>query len=88
MEIPHWTFHDLRRTAATGMARLGIPVRVTEAVLNHVSGTAGGIVSVYQRHDYADEKRDALDAWARFVGGLVDGTPDNIVPLAIARYNK
>jgi len=80
-EIPHWTFHDLRRTAATGMARLGIPVRVTEAVLNHVSGTAGGIVSVYQRHDYADEKRGALDAWARFVGDLVDGTSDNVLLL-------
>ena len=79
VEIPHWTFHDLRRTAATCMARLGIPVRVTEAVLNHVSGTGGGIVGVYQRHDYADEKRNALDAWARFVGDLVDGQPDNVV---------
>ncbi|MCK8483946.1 integrase arm-type DNA-binding domain-containing protein [Aliiroseovarius sp. S2029] len=80
-EIPHWTFHDLRRTAATGMARLGIPVRVTEAVLNHVSGTAGGVVSVYQRHDYADEKRDALNAWGRLVGELVEGTADNVVRL-------
>ncbi|QYX55515.1 integrase arm-type DNA-binding domain-containing protein [Roseovarius sp. SCSIO 43702] len=84
VEIPHWTFHDLRRTAATGMARLGIPVRVTEAVLNHVSGTAGGIVSVYQRHDYADEKRDALDAWARLVGDLVEGTADNVVRIGEA----
>ncbi|WP_374292604.1 tyrosine-type recombinase/integrase [Paenirhodobacter enshiensis] len=73
LEIPHWTFHDLRRTAATGMARIGIAVRVTEAVLNHVSGTGGGIVAVYQRHDYADEKRKALDAWARFVGQVVSG---------------
>jgi len=84
VEIPHWTFHDLRRTAATGMARLGIPVRVTEAVLNHVSGTAGGIVSVYQRHDYADEKRNALDAWARFVGDLVEGKADNVVRIGEA----
>ncbi len=63
-EIPHWTFHDLRRTAATGLARLGIPVRVTEAVLNHVSGTGGGIVAVYQRHDYGEEKCHALQAWS------------------------
>lgn len=84
-EIPHWTFHDLRRTAATGMARLGIPVRVTEAVLNHVSGTAAGIVSVYQRHDYADEKRAALDAWARLVADLVEGRADNVVQIEGAR---
>lgn len=81
VEIPHWTFHDLRRTAATGMARLGIAVRVTEAVLNHVSGTGGGIVAVYQRHDYADEKRAALEAWARMVLSLVEGQPDNVVRL-------
>lgn len=84
VEIPRWTFHDLRRTAATGMARLGIPVRVTEATLNHVSGTAAGIVSVYQRHDYADEKRQALDAWARFVADLVGGKADNVVRIAEA----
>ncbi len=82
VEIEHWTFHDLRRTAATGMARLGVAVRVTEAVLNHVSGTAGGIVSVYQRHDYAEEKRQALDAWARFVIDLVEGRADNVVRIA------
>lgn len=81
IEIPHWTFHDLRRTAATGMARLGIPVRVTEAVLNHVSGTGGGIVAVYQRHDFADEKRQALEAWARFVQALVEGGADNVVQI-------
>ena len=82
VEIRRWTWHDLRRTAATGMARLGIPVRVTEAVLNHVSGTGGGIVAVYQRHDYADEKRNALDAWARFVESIVDGDAQNVVRLA------
>ena len=69
-KIPHWTFHDLRRTAATGMARLGVAVRVTEAVLNHVSGTGGGIVAVYQRHDYAAEKRAALEGWGEMVADL------------------
>ena len=65
--IPHWTLHDLRRTLATGLQRLGIRLEVTEAVLNHVSGSRAGIVGVYQRHDYFDEKRQALDAWAREV---------------------
>jgi hypothetical protein len=46
------------------MARLGINLPVIERVLNHVSGSFAGIVGVYQRHDFADEKRQALDAWA------------------------
>lgn len=85
VEVEHWTWHDLRRTCATGMARLGIAVRVTEACLNHVSGTAAGIVSVYQRHDYADEKRQAFEAWARFVAEMVDGKSDNVVRLGAVR---
>ncbi len=60
-----WTLHDLRRTLATGLQRLGVRLEVTEAVLNHVSGTRAGIVGVYQRHDWAQEKRAALE----FVGG-------------------
>lgn len=81
VEIPQWRFHDLRRTAATGMAMLGIAVHVTEACQNHVSGTRAGIVSVYQRHDYAPEKRTALEAWGRFVMELVEGKPDNVVSI-------
>ena len=82
VEIEHWNLHDLRRTAATNMARLSIPVRVTEAALNHVSGTGGGIVAVYQRHDFADEKRGAMDTWSRFVSDLVADQADNVVQLA------
>jgi integrase len=53
----HWTWHDLRRTAATGLARMGCPVHVTEAILNHVQGEKTGLARVYQRHDYRDEGR-------------------------------
>ncbi len=42
VEIAPWGFHDLRRTAATGMAKLGFPVQVVEAVLNHASGSRLG----------------------------------------------
>ena len=62
-----WHLHDLRRTCATGMARLGINIPTIEKLLNHVSGSFAGIVSVYQRHDFANEKRDALDLWASHV---------------------
>jgi integrase len=78
----HWTFHDLRRTMASGMARLGIQLPVIEKVLNHSSGSFRGIVGVYQRHSYADEKRQALDAWASFVESTVSGKrPANVVAL-------
>lgn len=62
--VEPWRLHDLRRTLATGLQRLGVRFEVTEAVLNHVSGARGGIAGVYQRHDWASEKRDALISWA------------------------
>ena len=65
--------HDLRRTVATGLQRLGVRLEVTEAVLNHVSGSRAGIVGVYQRHDWAEEKRAALNAWGEHVAAIVEG---------------
>jgi integrase len=64
VEIPVWRVHDLRRTMATGLQRLGVRFEVTEAILNHVSGARSGVAGVYQRHDWADEKRVALGRWA------------------------
>lgn len=71
--VPDWTLHDIRRTVATGLQRLGIRLEVTEAILNHVSGSRSGIVGVYQRHDFAAEKRHALDAWAAELDRIVKG---------------
>jgi integrase len=70
-----WTFHDLRRTVASGMARLRIDIHVVEKVLNHSSGSFAGIVGVYQRHTFADEKREALQAWGNFVQQLIGAQP-------------
>ena len=67
--IAPWTVHDLRRTCASGMAKLGTNLVVIEKVLNHVSGSLAGIVGVYQRHEFAEEKRAALQQWADHVGG-------------------
>lgn len=71
--VEHFTLHDLRRTLATGLQRLGIRLEVTEAVLNHVAGTRGGLVGIYQRHDFLAEKRHALEAWAAEVDRIVKG---------------
>jgi integrase len=71
--LPAWVFHDLRRTMASGMARLGIQLPVIEKILNHRSGTFRGIVGVYQRHTFAEEKRTALSAWASHVETVVSG---------------
>jgi integrase len=66
-----WRAHDLRRTAASGMAALGFQPHVIERVLNHVSGVQGGLVGVYQRHEYRDERKQAVVDWGSFVGQLV-----------------
>jgi integrase len=69
--VTGWRIHDIRRTVATGLQRLGVRLEVTEAVLGHVSGSRAGVVGIYQRHDWADEKRAALDLWAAHVAAIV-----------------
>src|SRR5262249_11647959 len=66
-----WTLHDLRRTCATGMAKLGVNLPVIERALNHVSGSFAGIVGVYQHHDFNGERRGALAKWAAHIVALV-----------------
>ena len=63
VKIDDWRLHDLRRTGATNLQALGIPIEVTEAVLNHISGTRAGIAGIYNRYKYEPEKRVALEAW-------------------------
>jgi integrase len=81
--VSNWRLHDLRRTVATGLQRLGVRLETTEAILNHTSGTRGGIVGIYQRHDWLFEKGAALNAWAAHLESIVNGevVPDNVVAL-------
>ena len=78
-----WRLHDLRRSAATGMAAMSFPPHVVERVLNHVSGTQSGLVGVYQRHEYRPERKAALIAWSAHVDAVVKAItpPPNVVQL-------
>jgi integrase len=62
--IAPWRLHDLRRTAATGMAELGVQPHIIEAVLNNVSGHKAGVAGIYNRARYEGEMRAALQLWA------------------------
>jgi integrase len=82
-EIEEWRLHDLRRTAATHMARLGVDRLVISKVLNHAEG---GVTKRYDRHRYDVEKRAALDRWALHLQAIVDGkTGGNVVQFASVR---
>lgn len=69
-ETSEWRLHDLRRTAASGMARLSVAPHVVEKVLNHISGTISGVAAVYNRYGYDAEKRDALEKWGERLAEL------------------
>ena len=56
---------------ARGMARLGVAPHVADKILNHVAGTISGIAAVYQRHEFLNERRDALERWSAHVEGLL-----------------
>lgn len=79
--IPEWTPHDLRRTAASFMTKLGTPRLHVEKVLNH---STGDIAEVYDRHDYLPEKRAALEKWGEHLQAIIEGREQTVVPLARA----
>jgi integrase len=76
-----WTIHDMRRSAATEMGRLGVSRFVIGKVLNHADRTVTGI---YDRYAYIQEKRHALEAWARYVEDLTNPPGENVVPMRAA----
>lgn len=69
-ETSGWTLHDLRRTAASGMAMVGVPPHVVEKILNHSSGVISGVALVYNRYGYGSEKREALENWCAHLEAL------------------
>ena len=76
--MPNWTLHDLRRTAKTLMVRAGVRSDISERVLGHV---IAGVEGTYDRHSYADEKRDALEKLAETVERILNPLPSNVQSL-------
>jgi integrase len=68
-----WRMHDIRRSVATNLQRLGIGLQVVESILGHVGGSRAGIVGVYQRHQFLVEQKAALEAWAQEVARITSG---------------
>jgi integrase len=73
--ITEWRIHDLRRTCVSGMARLGVAPHVADKILNHQTGTIAGVAAVYQRHDFFEERRAALELWGAHLGQLLGEIP-------------
>ena len=78
VELQPWVNHDLRRTIRSGLAALRVPHNVAEAVLAH---RPPGIVGTYNLHQYADEKREALEAWAQHIASLANPEPAKVITL-------
>jgi integrase len=79
--VTAWHLHDLRRTARTGMTRLGVPREHAEAALNHISGRSA-LERTYDRHDFAPEVIAAVQRWQAHVASLVTEAPlGEVVPL-------
>jgi integrase len=76
--IPNWTLHDMRRTAKTLMGRAGVRPDISERVLGHV---ITGVEGTYDRHSYADEKRDALEKLAAMIQRILNPLPSNVEAL-------
>ena len=77
-----WTIHDIRRTTATNLAKQGVSDSTISTVLNHSKERIQGVTSVYNRHDYLDECKIALQNYGNWLNKLVsDDDKNNVVPL-------
>jgi integrase len=81
MGVNDWVLHDLRRTATTGLARLGIAPHVADRVLGHTAGVIRGVMATYNRFEYLDERRAALETWGRQIKQLIGRGSQNVVTL-------
>ena len=81
--VPNFTIHDFRRTARTHLAALGVDPHIAERCLNH---KIKGVEGIYNRHDYFEQRRIALNLWASFLENLERGSSWNVLPMKHARH--
>jgi integrase len=84
VSVADWTLHDLRRTATSGMARLGVAPHIVDKILNHSGGTIRGVAAIYNRHQYSQERKAALELWGTYIAKLVKPsvvTADRLSPV-------
>lgn len=84
-KVAPWRIHDLRRTAATAMASNRVPPHVLSALLNHSAGTAQGVLAIYNRFRYLEERRAALQQWADYLTGLTSEPEQEKGQVAVLR---
>ena len=70
-EFPHFTLHDIRRTFTTKLAQLGISTDIADRILNHVSGSLGGVKGIYQRYEFLPERKAAIITWSTYLEKLI-----------------
>jgi integrase len=89
-DIPHWQFHDFRRSGVTALADLGVAPHVADRLLNHVSGTLRGVAAVYQRSEFLAERERALTLWAVHVLSCAEGRERaaDVIPLKRAGRHR
>lgn len=81
--LPGWVMHDFRRSGVTALAEMGFPPHVADKLLNHTQGTIRGVAAIYQRGQFMEERKRALEAWAAHVLACAEGkqAPSNVVRL-------
>jgi integrase len=77
--VVDWRLHDLRRTAATRLAELGVAHPVVSKLLNHSPRGVMGVTSIYNRYEYVEERREAMELWAQRIRNIVSPPPENVV---------
>jgi integrase len=81
-KLPPFVLHDIRRTMRTGLSSLPVPDLIRELVIAH---TKPGLHKVYDLHAYENEKRHALELWAKRLRDIVTPPPANVIELAKTR---